>query len=159
MGLYLKNLLFLVIVPGTVAGIVPLLLIARGGPALSGTHLLGLIPAAAGLALMLWCVLLFATAGGGTPAPVDPPVRLVIRGPYRIVRNPMYLGVFLLLLGEAVLWGSPGILFYAAGVTAAFHCFIVAYEEPGLRVRFGREYEAYRERVPRWFPALWPRSQ
>lgn len=154
MRLSIKNLLFFLFVPGTVAGLVPLLLVARGSPDLSGARLLGLLPLAGGIALLVWCVFLFATVGAGTPAPVDPPKRLVVRGPYRVVRNPMYLGVLLILLGEAVLWVSPGILFYSAGAAIAFHIFIVAYEEPVLRRKFGADYEDYVRGVPRWFPAL-----
>lgn len=154
MNLYLKNLLFLIFVPGTVAGLVPLLLVVDGPPDLSGGRAAGLVPLVAGGGLLVWCVSLFATVGLGTPAPSDPPTRLVTLGPYRIVRNPMYLGVLLLLLGEAVLWSSPGLLFYMAGVGMAFHLFIVLYEEPGLRTRFGDEYERYAAGVPRWFPRL-----
>ena len=154
MRLSIKNILFFLFVPGTVAGLVPLLLVARGSPDLSGARLLGLFPLAGGIVLLVWCVSLFATVGAGTPAPVDPPKRLVARGPYRVVRNPMYLGVLLILLGEAVLWASPGILFYAAGAAIAFHIFIVAYEEPVLRRKFGSDYENYVRGVPRWFPAL-----
>jgi len=153
-NLYLKNLLFFLVVPGTVAGLVPLLAIAEGPPQLAGARLLGLLPLLGGTALLVACVSLFATVGRGTPAPVDPPKRLVARGPYRVVRNPMYLGVLLILLGEAVLWASPGILFYAAGAAIAFHIFIVAYEEPVLRRKFGSDYENYVRGVPRWFPAL-----
>jgi protein-S-isoprenylcysteine O-methyltransferase Ste14 len=110
--------------------------------------------AAAGFALFLWCVVLFVSGGRGTQSPMEPPTRLVIKGPYRLVRNPMLLGNLVVLLGEAVMFASPGILVYALGFFAVCQLIMVKVEEPSLAERFGGDYESYARSVPRWFPAL-----
>lgn len=112
----------------------------------------GLVVAAAGGLLAVGCVLTFAVAGGGTPAPFDPPRRLVVRGPYGVVRNPMYLGAALALGGASAVYRSAALAGYAAGFALATHLFVVLYEEPALRRAFGSEYEAYTRRVARWLP-------
>ncbi len=112
----------------------------------------GLALAVLGAALALWCVLAFALRGRGTPAPFDPPRRLVTSGPYRFVRNPMYAGAVLALAGAALALGSPALLAFAALFLLAAHAFVVGYEEPALRRAFGDEYRAYCERVARWSP-------
>jgi protein-S-isoprenylcysteine O-methyltransferase Ste14 len=157
-ALWLKNLLFTVVVPGSVGVYLPLW-IARGrapaaGPRLAASLLLLL---AAG-ALYAWCAWDFARFGRGTPAPIDAPRRLVIRGPYRHVRNPMYVAVLAAILGFALCFGSGAVLLYGALVLALFHAFVVLYEEPDLGRRFGPEYRDYRARVARWWPALRPRA-
>jgi len=111
----------------------------------------GMIIGAVGAAIALWCVFTFVFIGKGTPAPFDPPRRLVIRGPYRFVRNPMYIGAGLALLGAALFYGSLSILIYAGLFLLATHLFVVLYEEPTLRRTFGPEYEAYCRRVRRWW--------
>jgi protein-S-isoprenylcysteine O-methyltransferase Ste14 len=93
------------------------------------------------------------SAGQGTPAPFDPPKALVVTGPYRYVRNPMYAGDVLVLLGESLLFGMSALLAYTLVMLGVFHLFVVWYEEPNLRRQFGTAYEAYREAVPRWIPA------
>lgn len=108
----------------------------------------------AGGTLAVWCVLTFAFVGKGTPAPFDPPRRLVIAGPYRYVRNPMYIGAGLALGGAAVFYGSLTLLGYAALFLVATHVFVVLYEEPTLARLFGEEYHAYRDAVRRWWPRL-----
>jgi len=115
-------------------------------------EILGAGVAVAGGLLALWCVLTFAVVGRGTPAPFDPPRRLVVRGPYRLVRNPMYIGAFLLLVGAAVLYRSARLGAYAAGFLAVTHLFVVGYEEPTLTRLFGKEYDSYRAAVRRWLP-------
>jgi protein-S-isoprenylcysteine O-methyltransferase Ste14 len=112
----------------------------------------GLIIGTAGAALALWCVLRFAFAGRGTPAPFDPPRRLVVRGPYRFVRNPMYAGAVLGLSGAALFYRSLALLGYAGLFLVAAHLFVVFYEEGALGQTFGQVYEAYRGRVGRWWP-------
>lgn len=112
----------------------------------------GMILGLAGAALALWCVSGFAFVGRGTPAPFVPPRRLVTRGPYRFVRNPMYIGVGLTLVGAAVFYESPTLLGYAALFVLAAHLFVVWYEEPTLRRTFGHEYLAYCAHVRRWRP-------
>lgn len=118
-----------------------------GLPQVAGVALL-----AAGAALAIWCVLTFAVVGRGTPAPFDPPRRLVVRGPYRAVRNPMYIGAGLALAGAALFYQSLPLLGYTGLFALVTHLFVVGYEEPTLRRTFGDEYEAYRRRVRRWWP-------
>ena len=158
MVLVLKNLLFVVIVPGTVAVYVPLL-IGRNRPIASGAVLAGAAALlAAGGAVCGWCVWDFASLGRGTPAPIDAPKRLVTRGMYRFVRNPMYVGVLTIILGWAVLFKAEGLAVYAAVVGLCFHLFIVLYEEPHLRQTFGAQYDDYCARVGRWLPRRSRRS-
>lgn len=112
----------------------------------------GMLVGAIGAALALWCIFAFATIGEGTPAPFDPPRKLVIRGPYRYVRNPMYIGAALALAGATLFYGSAPLLAYAAAFLVVCHLFVLTYEEPMLRRTFGADYEAYRQRVGRWWP-------
>lgn len=112
----------------------------------------GLAAVIGGAALDLWTVLIFALVGKGTPTPFDPPRRLVVGGPYRFVRNPMYVGAGVALLGVAAFYRSPAIAAYCLVLLGLSHAFIVRYEEPTLRRLFGEEYEAYRRIVPRWIP-------
>ena len=110
----------------------------------------------AGGYLLLECFGRFAWQGGGTPAPVAPPERLVVSGPYRRVRNPMYVAVLTLILGQAALFADPRLVVYGLAVWAAFHIFVLVYEEPTLRRSFPRDYAAYFAAVPRWLPRLTP---
>jgi protein-S-isoprenylcysteine O-methyltransferase Ste14 len=110
----------------------------------------------AGLVLMYRTISLFAREGEGTLAPWDPTRRLVVRGPYRHVRNPMIVGVLAVILGEAALFGSPGVLVWGAAFFALNSVWFPLVEEPGLRERFGDEYEDYRRNVPRWVPRRRP---
>jgi protein-S-isoprenylcysteine O-methyltransferase Ste14 len=142
--------LVLVFVPGRV-----LAWSGLGRPAALGLPQLGgMLVAAVGAAVALWCILTFALVGRGTPAPFDPPRRLVVLGPYRAVRNPMYLGGALALAGAALFYQSLALLGYCAVFVLLTHLFVVAYEEPTLRRTFGQEYEAYCQRVGRWWPTL-----
>jgi protein-S-isoprenylcysteine O-methyltransferase Ste14 len=150
----LKTLLFTIFVPGTVAGLVPYWI--RGGwpgAAPAWATLTGGLVLAVGVAVYLWCAWRFATEGRGTPAPIDPPRVLVARGLYRFSRNPMYVGVLLAVLGQA-LWSRSGpLLAYAAFLAVAFHGMVVLVEEPILRRKFGAEYAAFTAGVPRWLGA------
>jgi len=112
----------------------------------------GIVIGAAGAAVGLWCVFTFAFSGRGTPAPFDPPRRLVIRGPYRFVRNPMYMGAGSALAGAALFFESLPILGYTAFFLLASHLFVVFYEEPTLLKAFTEEYETYCRQVRRWRP-------
>src|SRR5882724_1617885 len=114
----------------------------------------GMIMVTIGTAIALWCVFTFVFIGKGTPAPFDPPRRLVIRGPYRFVRNPMYIGAGLALAGAALFYESVSLLAYGGMFLLASHVFVVWYEEPTLRRTFGPEYEAYCRRVRRWWPGV-----
>jgi protein-S-isoprenylcysteine O-methyltransferase Ste14 len=114
----------------------------------------GIAVASLGAALALWCASVFVRIGKGTPAPFDPPRRLVTLGPYRLVRNPMYIGAGLAMTGLSLFYGSLGLLAYGCGFLLLAHCFVMFYEEPALRRSFGREYRAYCDRVRRWWPHL-----
>ena len=116
----------------------------------------GMALAAGGTAVALSCILTFALAGKGTPAPWDPPRRLVARGPYRFVRNPMYIGAGVALAGASLFYRSLPLLVYAGLFFLVTHLFVVLYEEPTLRRSFGEDYEAYCRRVARWWPRLTP---
>lgn len=119
-------------------------------------QLAGLLIGTVGAAIALWCVFAFVWIGKGTPAPFDPPRRLVIRGPYRFVRNPMYIGAGLTLAGAALYCGSIFLLLYVCVLLVFTHFLVIFYEEPVLRKTFGAEYEAYCRRVSRWRPTLKP---
>lgn len=114
----------------------------------------GMVIGAVGAAVALWCIFTFVSIGRGTPAPFDPPRRLVIQGPYRFVRNPMYIGAGLALAGAALVYESLLLLGYTGFFFLATHLFVMWYEEPALRRTFGQEYEAYCSRVRRWRPSV-----
>jgi protein-S-isoprenylcysteine O-methyltransferase Ste14 len=155
MWLFFKNLLFTVLVPGFVAGWVPWVFLLRRAALpeawtprqFAATPLL-----MAGAALYLACVWLFAANGRGTPAPIDPPKKLVVRGPYRWVRNPMYLAVLLVVAGEAVFFWHLTLVLYLVFLASAFQVFVVAVEEESLRRRFGALYSDYCNVTNRWLP-------
>ncbi len=154
----LGSLVFLVLAPGVVAGLIPWL-ITDWGPLPPGDlpgvlRWTGLIPIAAGLAIVLESFARFAVEGLGTPAPVAPTRTLVVRGFYRFVRNPMYVAVTALIFGQAVLFASWGVALYGVLIVAAFHTFVTMYEEPTLREAYGDEYVAYCAATPRWIPRL-----
>lgn len=115
----------------------------------------GLAVLALGAALAGWCVGTFALVGKGTPAPFDPPRKLVVAGPYRWVRNPMYIGAGLVLVGTALFYESLAVALFAAAFWTAAHLFVVFYEEPTLTRAFGAQYSDYYHAVHRWVPK-WP---
>ena len=146
------------LLPVTVTIVVPGLILWRTGAELAPWPLatVGIVLIAIGLALVTWTVSLFARIGKGTLAPWDPTSRLVVVGPYRHVRNPMISGVLTVLLGEAALFGSLPLLVWFGAAFAVNAVYFPLVEEPGLRKRFGEDYEAYRAAVPRWVPRLRP---
>jgi protein-S-isoprenylcysteine O-methyltransferase Ste14 len=151
------SILFLVVAPGTVAGLLPFWL--TGWRMVAGPlvlKLLGVLMIAGGLALLLECFGRFVAQGRGTPAPIAPPDRLVVSGAYRRVRNPMYVAVVAMILGQAALLGDLGLVGYAALVWTTFHVFVLAYEEPTLRRSFPADYAAFFAAVPRWIPRRVP---
>jgi protein-S-isoprenylcysteine O-methyltransferase Ste14 len=156
----LGSLVFLLVAPGTVAGVIPWLLSGwEVRPPLLGlapVRLAGAALVAAGAAVLLDSFARFALRGLGTPAPIAPPTRLVVTGLYRHVRNPMYVAVLAAVLGQALLLGNPKVLGYGAALWPVFHLFVVGYEEPRLRRTFGAEYEEFVRNVPRWIPRLRP---
>ena len=151
-SLVVRNILFTVVVPGAGGVYVPWLILTRHGPLPSPAAWYALPLVIFGVLLYLSCVRVFAVVGRGTPGLWDPPRRFVVAGPYRWVRNPIYIAAVLIVSGEAWLFGSPALLLYAAGLAVAFHLFVVGHEEPRLRARFGEPYEAYRRTVARWIP-------
>ena len=151
----LATAIFTVFVPGTVAGYIPYLLVggfrSPGGGAL--TWLGGLI-IFTGAAIYFRCAWEFAVRGLGTPAPIAPTKFLVTTALHRYVRNPMYVGVALIILGQSALFRSVHLAEYAGLMLLVAHAFVIFYEEPTLRRRFGESYEEYCRRVPRWIPRL-----
>ena len=151
------SLLFLVVEPGVVAGLVPWALTGWkvADPPLI-IAVLGYVILAAGVAVLLHAFVRFVIEGVGTPAPVAPTRHLVIGGLYRYVRNPMYVAVALTIIGQAMVLGRPGLLLYAVVFGVAVGSFVHFYEQPTLTSQFGAEYEAYRAAVPPWLPRRRP---
>lgn len=148
-----KTLIFTILFPGTVTILIPRWLLENEAASPTGVaRFIGLVPILVGAPIYLWCAWDFATVGRGTPLVFDPPKVLVARGLYRFVRNPMYVGILLILFGEATLFTSPTLIGLAAVVFLIFHAFVVLYEEPNLRRRFGESYLSYCAQTPRWFP-------
>ena len=156
----LGSFVFFLVAPGVVAGVVPFALVGwtLQPPLLGlpGERLVGTVAVGVGLACLLDCFARFALEGRGTPGPVEQTEILVASGLYRFVRNPMYVCVLVIVLGQALLLGQPLLLPYAGVVLAAFHLFVFLYEEPTLRRRFGASYETYCLHVRRWWPRLTP---
>jgi protein-S-isoprenylcysteine O-methyltransferase Ste14 len=154
----LGSICFLLLAPGVVAGVLPWW-ISRWqiGPAwlgISAFRVLGAALTIAGVPVLLDSFARFALQGLGTPAPVFPTQHLVVTGLYRYVRNPMYVGVIAVIVGQALLFGNLQVLEYAAAVGAAFCLFVMGYEEPKLRKTFGDEYLEFCRNVPRWVPRM-----
>lgn len=156
------SLIFTILVPGTVAILIPILLTGwhRRSDLTPATPLrfLGLFLFFAGLLILLAAIRRFATEGRGTPAPIAPTAHLVVGGPNRYVRNPMYLAVVSLILGQALLLSQSPLLWYGVIVALAQAAFVHLYEEPTLRKQFGAEYDDYRRNVPAWIPRRTPWS-
>src|SRR5512132_1579019 len=155
--LVLRSLLWTILLPGMVAGYVPWRYFGLSHATLDWSDplaVIGLVCAATGVTLLTACIFEFARTGRGTLSPVDPPTQLVARGLYRYVRNPMYLAVTLILLGEAAILHSRDLVVYWACFFVAANLFVILYEEPYLRSRFGVSYEAYTKQVGRWIPRL-----
>ncbi len=157
MKLAIKNILFTIFVPGTVVGWLPYWWYWRRAEFDPGAwRWVGFLLIAVGVAIYASTVWNFAKIGRGTPAPIDPPSNLVVRGLHRYVRNPMYVGVLFVLLGELVLFPSQAFAMYILVCFGIVNAFILLYEEPTLAEKFGEEYTEYRRRVPMWIPRLRP---
>ncbi len=154
MILLLKNLLFTFVVPGTVAVYVPLLLAGDQPHTTGSLWVVAVALFGVGVSIYIWCVWDFATFGQGTPAPIDAPKSLVVRGLYHYSRTPMYVAVLTTILGWAVLLRAPSLLLYLLCVGLCFHSFVVLYEEPHLQQVFGDSYAEYRAHVGRWLPSI-----
>lgn len=151
----LRSFLFLLLAPGTVAGYIPLVLLQRGPQFDPGLLALFSSPFwLVGGLVLLWSFWNFLNEGHGTPAPIDPPRQLVLKGFYQYVRNPMYISVIFILIGHFLWSGYWFILVYAGLAFLVTHLFVIFYEEPALKRKFGAAYEDYLTRVPRWIPRL-----
>jgi protein-S-isoprenylcysteine O-methyltransferase Ste14 len=144
-----RALFAFLVLPGIVAFAVPLALVAERLNTFSPRPP-GLLSLFAGVIVLMWCTVVFYVSGRGTLAPWSPPQKLVAVGPYRFSRNPMYVGVTLILSGWAVLFWSLTLTVYGALVLLAFHIRVIVGEEPWLQRTFGADWESYRARVPRW---------
>jgi len=150
----LGSAVFFAVVPGTVSGLVPWWLTGwqvklHWWPPL---RVLGVLLILAGLPLLVQAFVRFVVEGFGTPAPIAPPAQLVVGGVYRYIRNPMYVSVLAVILGQMLLLGQWVLLWYAAAVLAAVFSFVKLYEEPMLRAKFGSAYGDYLRTVPGWVP-------
>jgi len=156
--LLLRTLLFTMLVPVVVIALVPAFIIGIGRlvpPApLTSLQYLGAGAFVIGVGVYLYCATDFLFVGRGTPAPYAPPRELVIRGLYRYVRNPMYVGGLIALLGEALVYHTVRIVAYELVVFAMWHWFVVTYEEPALTRLFGETYVQYCAMVARWVPRV-----
>jgi protein-S-isoprenylcysteine O-methyltransferase Ste14 len=149
----LKSLLFLIVAPGMVAGYIPLALLRQGPKLEAGIFAYLAFPLwLVGGVVLLWSFWNFLIEGRGTPAPVDPPKELVAAGFYQYVRNPMYVGVLLILIGHFLWFGFWWLLLYTGLAFFVVHLFVTLYEEPTLKRKFGTAYENYLKAVPRWIP-------
>lgn len=158
MPILVRTITYATLFIGLVLVFVPAQILSRAGvpapPDYGAAQLAGAAVTLAGGALALWSIVGFVRVGRGTPAPFDPPKRLVTSGPFAWIRNPMYAGAGTALAGAALFYQSWALLGYAVAFFAVTHVFVVVHEEPALGKSFGAAYEAYCRRVGRW----WPRS-
>jgi protein-S-isoprenylcysteine O-methyltransferase Ste14 len=156
----LGSAFFFLVAPCTLAGVIPWWItqwqLREPFGGWEWTRAAGVALIVAGVPGLVGSFARFALQGRGTPAPIAPPTKLVMTGLYRRVRNPMYASILAIVLGQAILLGDVRLLGYGAILWAAFHLFVVGYEEPTLEARFGAAYEEYRAHVPRWIPRLTP---
>jgi protein-S-isoprenylcysteine O-methyltransferase Ste14 len=152
--LIIKTLLFTLLAPCTVTLAVPYLLLRSRSEIFphvwNSLNFIGISIIVAGVAIYIWCAGDFISKGKGTPAPYDPPKELVAEGLYKFTRNPMYVGVSSIVLGEALFFKSIAILVYALILLLLFHLRVTLYEEPALKRLFGKSFDDYCRRVPRW---------
>ena len=155
--LLIGALAFFVIAPGSIAGWIPYAIthwrVRSSLPGIPG-RIAGALIVTSGVAVLLDSFRRFVFEGRGTPAPVAPPEGLVVSGLYRYVRNPMYVAIMSVVVGQALLFGSIALVAYAVLIWLMFHSFVVFYEEPTLRQKFGGSYDLYRANVPRWLPRV-----
>ena len=156
----LGSALFFAVAPSVLAGLIPWAITHwEFRPPffdLQATRGVGMLLIAAGLPGLIDSFARFALQGLGTPAPIAPPQNLVVTGLYRYVRNPIYVAVVALILGQGILFGDGRLLIYGGLLWLAFHAFVLAYEEPVLAESFGAPYKDFRANVPRWIPRLTP---
>ena len=155
LSLLLRNLFFTILQPGLVAGLIPFWILGKKrneifSKPLQFDQYAGIFVFVIGFIIMLSCIISFAVKGRGTLSPVDPTKRLVITGLYRFSRNPMYVGVIMILIGEAIFFQSASLWMYSLFVLMAFNIFILLHEEPRLRKVFREQYNQYCKKVRRW---------
>jgi protein-S-isoprenylcysteine O-methyltransferase Ste14 len=155
LSLFLRNVFFTILHPGLLAGLIPFWILGRKANSLviQSWQLYqypGAIVFVIGVVIMLDCIISFAVKGRGTLSPADPTKRLVITGLYRFSRNSMYIGVMMILIGEAIFFKSVNLWIYLLVVFTGFNIFILLYEEPRLRRDFGEEYNRYCQKIRRW---------
>jgi protein-S-isoprenylcysteine O-methyltransferase Ste14 len=150
--LFLKNLIFTILVPGTVAFYVPVFVFTHQPFESTEIAILSVPLLVAGSSIYFWCLWDFASFGRGTPLPLDPPKSLVVRGLYRYIRNPMYVGVVTTIFGWALFYESADISIYGVCTALVFHLVVLVIEEPILRKSFGPAYDEYCAKVNRWLP-------
>lgn len=150
--LLLRSVFFTILQPGLVTILIPYWLISSRDLSRYPLRYYGLPLIAVGAAALLWCIWNFFSAGRGTISPIDPPKHLVVRGLYRYVRNPMYVSVVMVLLGEAILFMSMPVLIEAGIFIVLANLFVILYEERALGKQFGKSYDEYRQTVGRWIP-------
>lgn len=152
MSLLIRNFLFTVVVPGSGAVWIPWWILSRYGSIPAPVEWYAVSFIVIGAALYFSCLWLFASVGRGTPGPWDAPRQFVAIGPYRWVRNPIYIAALLVVVGEAWLFLSLPLLLYSAAMAISLHLLVIGYEEPTLRRSFGETYVKYARTVPRWIP-------
>lgn len=155
LSLYIRNAVFFVLQPGIVVGLLPYLIIGQDffealKRPLHAVTYLGILLIILGLSLVLYCIYHFIVYGRGTFSPIDRTQQLVVSGPYRFTRNPMYVGIIITLLGEVVILKSWQLLIYTLLVFVAFHLFVMYIEEPRLKEEFGKEFKTYASQIRRW---------
>jgi protein-S-isoprenylcysteine O-methyltransferase Ste14 len=154
LGPTLGTIVFVALFPGTVIGVIPYALCGWRLAEAATLRWAGALLLLLAFPVFVDFLVRFVREGHGTPAPVAETKRLVVNGVFRYVRNPGYVGVLGLIVGQSLLFASAAVLAHAAIMALAFHLFVVLYEEPRLRRKFGTEYEEYQRRVPRWLPRL-----
>lgn len=152
MTLWLRNLLFTIVIAGGGGAWIPWWILAHDHAKSEPVAWYAAVLIVLGAALYLWCLRAFATVGRGTPGPWDAPRSFVAAGPYRWVRNPIYIAALFVIVGEAWLFRSPALFAYAGAAAIFFHLFVIGYEERTLRRKFKDTYAEYRRTVHRWIP-------
>jgi protein-S-isoprenylcysteine O-methyltransferase Ste14 len=154
-GLIIRNIFYVLVFPGTVTGVIPFAIAKNQftdalNQFLSFPVFAGMVMYIAGLSILIYCVSKFITDGAGTLSPTNPTKQLVSKGLYRFSRNPMYIGVLSMLLGESLFCRSVSLLIYSILVFILFNAYVILFEEPRLKKDFGEDYLSYRRIVRRW---------
>lgn len=159
----IETILATLIVPGGAVLLIPYLILTRTAHAwpvqIGFLQVLSLVGGITGISMVIWVSYAFVQEGNGTPIPIDPPEHFVANGLFKVVRNPMYFGAIFVLFSEVIFFGSLWLALYACLLWLALHTFLVVFEEPQLKNRFGEPYQHYLESTPRWIPRLSRRAK